>query len=67
MNIERIISDHGALTLEDLDLDIRKTLDKLRDLQRRRVIMSMHISIAQVSDLDLPAFFHATDTEDYTE
>lgn len=67
MNIERMISDHGNTTLEDLDLDIRNTLEKLRELQRRRVILSMHISIAQVSDVDLPAFFHSADTHDYTE
>lgn len=66
-NIERIISDHGPATLEELDMEIGKTLDRLRDLQRRRVVISMHIAVSEVCLPTPSAVLHVYDTDDYTD
>ena len=66
-NIERIISDHAQPTLADLDLEITKTLEKLRELQRRRIVIAMHLAVSEVCDGGLPAILHAADDHDYTE
>lgn len=66
-NIERIVADHCAPTIEELDLEIAKTLERLRDLQRRRIVIAMHMAVAEVCDASVPTILHASDTHDYTE
>lgn len=66
-NIERIISDHCPTTLEDLDAEIGKTLERLRDLQRRRVVISMHLAVSEACDPNFHTLLHAADTHDYTD
>jgi len=66
-NIERIIADHGQPSLSELDAEISKILDRLRELQRRRVSIAMHIAIAEVCDVGLPSVLHAADDHDYTD
>lgn len=66
-NIERMVADHCAPIIEELDVEISKTLDKLRELQRRRVVIAMHLAVSEVSDATVSTILHAADTHDYTE
>lgn len=66
-NIERLIADHAPDTLDELDAEIAKCLDRLRDLQRRRVVIAMHLAVAQATGEGVAAVLYAHDDHDYTE
>lgn len=48
-NLERLMQEHGQATLADLDAEIARCIEQLRELHRRRSVVAMHLAVAAAS------------------